>query len=98
MDISSPTAHGVVVEPGTCVVMTTADFYCCPAGAKVNGHQVIAHLPAGVPYMVRAPNSQLAIAVVSPAREGVVVEPSTRVFRATTDLCRCPAGAQVNGH
>ena len=93
-----PALHGVVVEPRTCVRVTTRHLDCCPAGAQIDSHQVITHLTAAVPHIACAPNPQLAVVVVPPALHGVVVEPRAGVKVTTTDLNGCPAGAQVNSH
>ncbi len=93
----APALDRAVVEEGTSMEVGGGDRGRGPAGAEVDGGQVVAQLAGTVAAGVGVAQAELAVVVPAPALHRAVVEEGADPVRADGHLGGRAAGAQVHG-
>ena len=78
----SPALECVVVEPRTCVVLTTTDGDGGTTTSQVDDGKVVSHLPAAIPTVVGVTEAELTKVITSPAFDVSAIEDRTCVVFA----------------
>ncbi|CAB5064767.1 unannotated protein [freshwater metagenome] len=97
VSVVAPALDRVVVEEHTAVDASGAHDFGDASGAEVDGGEVVSHLAGVVAPVARVTEPQLAVVVLAPALDGVVVEDRAGVPHARIDGLGGASGAEVDG-
>ena len=94
--VAPPASDRVVVAHDADVVLAAGHRLCGSAGSEVDRVHVVAHLPDAIAEIVGDFLTQLAVVVVAPTFEGVVVENRTAPSAGRVDPLSGSSGSQVD--
>jgi hypothetical protein len=95
--IRPPAAHRAVVEAGARRVFVGCEFDGSQIGTERDTCQRIAHLATAIATMVGVADAELAVPVVAPTFDGVIIQECAVAQRTRCDALDRPARTDING-